>query len=417
MATPKAAPARAPRPSKWPIAAGIVVGAIIGAGGAYAVSLSKADDIAETNQKVAALNGRIGAIDARVGAIDPKGAAEEAVTPLKASIADLAKKVGLAETLARGATASADAAKQAAAHPPAPPPAPTPDLSALREKVASLDSTLEALQKRDRTLAASSDLKTTQDKLASLETGLGEGRTQLGEVKAELGDVKTQVGDVKTQLGDAKGQIGAVSGAVTDLRKQATATLGDVETLRAGQKALEGKITNAPALAVVSDSLIDRIDRGETFTAQVNALEALGVDPAKIAVLKLSADQGVPPATVLAAKFAPLADVVLATPGKTPADTDFWGRMKGGFGGLVSIHRVDDVGGDDTASKVARIKADLAQGDVIGAYKAWTLLPSETKTSQQATTWGALAKTHFDAITVANAIQAEAIAALGAKKS
>jgi hypothetical protein len=408
-------PARAS--SKGPIAVGIIVGAIIGAGSAYAVYAAKAGDTAAIDQKIAALNGRIGALDSRVGSLDPKGAADEAVVPLKTSLADLAKKVAGAETLAKSAAANADAAKQAAAHPPAPPPAPAPDLSALRDKVASLGTALDALEKRDQGMAASSDLKTTQDRLAGAETALAGLKTQIGDVGAQVGDAKSQIGAVTTQLGAVKGAVGAVSAAVAELQKQATATAGDVQALRAGQKALEGKITNAPALAVVSDSLIERIDRGQPFTAQVNALEALGVDPAKIAVLRLSADQGVPSAMTLGDKFAPLADVILATPGKTPTDTGFWDRMKGGIGGLVSVHRVDDVSADDNASKVARIKVDLSQGDVIGAYKAWTALPAEAKTSPQAATWGALAKTHFDAITAANAIQAEAIATLGAKKS
>lgn len=353
----------APRKSNvWPVAAGIVIGAAIGAGSAYAVYTASAGDSA-TEQQIAALSSRVDALDKRP---DP----QQAVAPLKASLADLAGKVAAVDALARSkpaATPQSSASQQATAAT-----APDPNVAALQQNVAALQASLGTLQKQ---AASSSDLKAAQTKLAAVETSLG------------------------------------------DVQKQASTTQGDVQSLQSGQKSLEGKITSAPALAVVADSLVEQINRGLPFAAQVNALESLGVDPAKIAVLRQSADQGVPSAAVLAAKFEPLTDNLLSSGYKAKPNASFWDRMKDGASSLVSIHRVDDVDGPDTPSRVARIKADLARGDVIDAVTTWNLLPPDSKAKPDSAAWGALAKTHAEAKTAANAIEHDAIAALGPKKS
>jgi hypothetical protein len=373
-ATPHAATAAseasiAPRKSSvWPLAAGIVLGAAIGAGSAYYVYTSSAGD-AVTAQQMAALNGRVDALDKRP---DP----QQTVAPLKASIAELAAKVAAIEALARSKPTAGSAAPQGSnatqAQQPATAAAPDPNVAALQQKLAALQAALGTLQQQ---AASASDVKAAQSKIAAVET------------------------------------------AVTDVQKQAAATQGDVQSLRSGQKSLEGKITSAPALAVVADSLVEQINRGLPFAPQVNALDSLGVDPANIAVLRQFADQGVPSAAVLAAKFEPLTDDLLSAGYKAKPNASFWDRMKQGAGSLVSIHRVDNVDGTDTPSRVARIKADLGRNDVLDAVATWNLLPPEAKAKPDAAAWGALAKTHADAKTAANAVEHDAIAALGTKKS
>ncbi|WP_158809281.1 COG4223 family protein [Beijerinckia sp. L45] len=357
-------PDTVPSPRKaslWPVAAGIVLGAVIGAGSAFYVYSTTADGSVEP--QVAALTGRVDALEKRPDA-------QQAVAPLKASLANLAGKVAAIDATAR----SPSAAPQAAGIPPVAgaAAAPDPTLAALQQKVAALQAALGTMQQQ---AAASSDLKAAQSKLAAVEA------------------------------------------SVAGVQKQASATQGDVQSLQSGQKSLEGKITSAPALAVVADSLVEQINRGLPFASQVNALDSLGVDPAKIAVLRQSADHGVPSAAVLATKFEPLTDDLLSAGYKAKPNASFWDRMKDGAGSLVSIRRIDDVDGPDTPSRVARIKADLARNDVIDAVATWNLLPPEAKAKPDAAAWGALAKTHADAKTAANAVEHDAIAALSTKKS
>lgn len=355
--------------SFWPVAAGIVLGSVTGAGSAYYVYTSSTGN-SPMEQQIAALNGRVDTLDKRP---DP----QQAVMPLKASLADLAGKVAAVEAVARSKPTAAPGPSQASGA-SQPPPAVAaaavtdPSVAPLQQKVAALQAALGSLQQQ---AASASDLKAAQSKLAAVEA------------------------------------------ALADVEKKTSATQGDVQSLQSGQKSLEGKITSAPALAVVADSLVEQINRGLPFAAQVNALDSLGVDPAKIAVLRQSADQGVPSASVLAARFEPLTDALLSFGTKPKPNAGFWERMKDGASSLISIHRVDDVDGTDMPSRIARIKADLARNDVIDALATWNLLPPEVKAKPDVAAWGALAKTHAEAKTAANAVEHDAIAALGTKKS
>ncbi len=346
-AEPPTAPV-ARRASLWPVAAGLLAGALVGAGSAYLV-YANAPGRDALDGKVAALTTQVDALNRRP---DPAGP----LATLKVAVADLSGRVGAVEKQAGSKPAAAETA---------------PGASDLPGKISALQAKLDALQQQS---ASAGDLAAAQGKLATLATG------------------------------------------VADVQKQAGAARTDVQALQSGQKNLE-KIIGSPALAVVADSLVQQIGRGLPFATQVNALEALGADPARAAILRQFADAGVPTATALAAKFDPLTDGLLAAGTKLPPNAGFWDRMKSGASGLISIRRVDAVTGDDVPSRVARIKADLARDDVVDAVKTWEALPAEAKSKPDSAAWGALAKTHAEAIGAANAIQHDAIAAFAAKKS
>ena len=365
----QAAPRRA---SLWPVAAGLVVGAAIGAGSAYAV-YANAHPTDGLDTKVATLASQVDALNKRP---DPRGE----LSSLKASVADLSGKVVAVEKAGKAAPAAAPAPAAPAAAGQSPAPA-----SDLPEKLAALQASLEAMRQRS---ASSSDLASAQSKLAA--------------VAASVAEVQKQAGTARTDL--------------QTLQNNQQALQGGQQALQSGQKVLEGRV-GSPALAVVADSLVQQIGRGQPFAAQVNALDALGVDPARIAILRQFADAGVPTAAALAAKFEPLTEGLLAAGNKVPANAGFWDRLKSGAGGLVSVRRVDAVAGEDVASRVARIRADLDRNDVVDAVKTWGLLPADARARPDAAAWGALAKTHAEAVSAADAIEHDAIAALAVKKS
>ena len=381
-----AAPMAPSRASLWPVAAGLVVGAVIGAGSAYYV-YANAHPTDGLDGQVATLAGQVEALNKRP---DPAGD----VSSLKASVADLSDKLAAVERLAQ-----AKAAEPAAASAPAaasPPPAGASDLA---QKLAALQASFEAMQQRS---ASASDLAAAQGKLAA--------------VAASVAEVQKQASTVRPDLQALQSNLQALQSGQQSLQNGQQTLQGGQQTLQSGQKVLEGKV-GSPALAVVADSLVQQISRGLPFVAQVNALDAIGVDPARIAILRQFADSGVPTAAALGAKFEPLTEGLLAAGNKAPSDAGFWDRLKNGASGLVSVRRVDAVAGDDVASHVARIRADLGRNDVVDAVKTWALLPADAKAKPEAASWGALAKTHAEAVTAADAIEHDAIAALAVKKS
>jgi hypothetical protein len=358
----------APRRSLWPVAGGIVLGAIIGAGSAaayYAYLTPQGGDPAQ----VAALSSRVDALQNR-----PDAAGD--IASLKASVADLGTKV---DALQKGAAARADTPQaNADSAKPAFDPAP------LEQKLAAVQGEVDALKQQG------ADAKALDGKVAALAASVA-------------------------ALNGVDGKVSALQSSVDGLQKQSTTTQSSLDTLQSNQKALEGKVTSSPALAVVADSLVAQIASGEPYANQVEALASLGADPAAVAVLKENADKGVPSAKALAAQFEPLADPILATERHAAPNASFWDRLKSGMSGLVSIRSADDTTGDTLASHVALIQADLAHDDVAGAYKVWSALPAAAKAKSDA--WGALAKTHAEAMRAARTLQAQAITALGAKKS
>ena len=395
----------APKRSLWPVAAGLIVGAAIGGGSAAAVyGLQK--NGGGQDQQIASLTQRVDALDHRP---DP----QQAVASLKASLASLDGKVAEAQKSAATAEETAQKAAQATTKPGA-----SFDPAPLEQKIAALQSSVDALQKQ------SGGSKDVDGKLAALQTSIDDLRKQDGAQGDKLGAAQTAIANLRKQDDDQGGKIAAfaatlaelqgLQGKVSGLAKQTSATQQDVASLQAEQKTLAGKVRE-PAFAVVSDSLVSQIERGAPYQQQVDALAALDADPARIAVLRENAAKGVPSAQTLAAEFKPLADPMTAVEYKAPANAGLFDRLKSGMSGLVSVRSTDQTAGNDLASRVSLIQADLAHDDVVGAYAAWNELPADAKAKSQA--WGALAKTAAEATTAARGLREQAIAAFGGKKS
>jgi hypothetical protein len=350
------APLPSPRPSRWPIAAAVLIGAAIGAGSATLAGsplgqswLGATAPMVPTgpDPKLTGLVSRVEALEAR-----PASPAAS-VDGLKAAIADLD---GRLTSLQKSIGAA--------------PPPQTVDLAPLEQKVAALQSSLDAL--------------------------------------------KAQGGTNQGARDDLEAKLAALQAEVAAGKQDRVTTQASVASVAGEQKLLAGKVV-PPALAVVADSLVQQIDQGQPYVAQVDALAALGADPAKVAVLRQNADTGVASAKMLAAKFEPLAEPIGASARKAPPNAGLVERLKSDMFSMVSIRRVDDTSGTDLPSRVARIKTALAHDDIADAVATWDALPADARARGEA--WRTLAKASATAMAAARALQSDAILALGAKKS
>ena len=351
-----------------PMIFALIVGAIIGAGSA---ALMYAYGGGGDTEQVTALTSRVDAIEKRP---DP----QPEIEALKSQIAAVPKT-------------------------PAFDPAP------LQDKIAGLQSDVDALKRKK---AGDPALDQKVDSLGGSVDALKAQGADVKGLDGKVAALSTQLDGLKQQGLD--GKVAALAAALAGLKKQDDAQQGGLAALQTGQKALEGKVAT-PALAVVADSLVEAIAQGKPYTSQVDALASLGADPAKVAVLHENADKGVPSAQTLAQQFAPLADPIMATAAKAPPNAGLMDRLKSGMMSMVSVRSADATSGDDVGSRVSRIEADLTHGDVAGAYATWDGLPADAKAKSDA--WGALAKTHVEAMSAARGLQSQAIAALGPRKS
>ena len=398
-----------------PIAAGLVIGALIGAGSAWLV-YSQAGGGAGDPQQLATLSSRVDALDKRPDPRAEVAKLQSGLTDLQGKVAALEKRAPAAAPTQEPKQAAAPSPDQAAKAPePTTPGQPAPSSAAapsagvdLAGKVAALQAALDEVKTRTGALQAQ-DIKQegAADKVATLQTGVADAQKQAAGAQAALDAVKSQQKD----LGD---KIAGLTIAVAGALKKAEGAETDARTVQTQQKTLEGKL-GSPALAVVADSLVQQIDAGRPYARQVDALAALNADPAKVAVLRENAARGVPSAQALLAQWKPLTDPVIATGNAAPADANFGQKLEHGLFGLVSVRRADGTAGNDLTSRVNLIAADLARDDVPGAFAAWQALPADAKAKSDS--WGALAKTSVEALAAARDLQHAAIDALGAKKS
>ncbi len=406
-AAPAAQTSAAPKRSLWPVAAGLVVGAAIGAGSAAVIYGMQKNGDNGLDQKIASLSSRVDTLDQRP---DPR----RAIAGLQTSMSALDGKVADAQKTAAAADQNAQKAAQAAGKPGAAAFDPAP----LEQKIATLQSSVDALQKQ------AGGGKDVDGKLASLQASIDDLRKRDRAQGDTLGATQSAVGGLRKQDDDQGSKIAAfaatavglqsLQGKVSNLEKQTVSTQQGVMSLQADQKTLAAKVRD-PAFAAVSDSLVSQIERGEPYEQQVEALAALNADPAKVAVLRENAAKGVPSAQALAAQFKPLADPMTAVEYKAPPNAGLYDRLKSGMSSLVSVRSTDETAGNDIASRVSLIQADLNHNDVVGAVAAWNQLPPDAKARSQA--WGALAKTSAEAMTAARALREQAIAAFSGKKS
>ncbi len=417
--------------SLLPVAAGLVVGALIGAGSAWLVYSQSGE--AGAQQQIAALSSRVDAVDKRP---DPR----PEVTKLQSGLSDLQSKMAAVEQQITGSSKVAATADDQDASPRSPaagsskpqqqtaaaqqPSAatPSPADAGTAGKIAGLQAALDEVRTRTAALQAQDSSKSgAADKIEALQGNLSGAQKQAADAQKQAAAAQSALDAVKgeqKQLGDKlAGLTIAVAGALKKAdgaEKQAAGAQSGVDSVQTKQKALEGKL-GSPALAVVTDSLVQQIDAGQPYTRQVDALASLKADAAKISVLRENASNGVSSAQTLLAKWKPLADPVIASGNNAPVNANFGQRLEHGLFGLVSVRRNDGATGDDLTSRVNLIEADLSHGDVMGAYAVWQKLPDAAKAKSQ--DWGALAKTSVEALGAARDLQHSAIDALGANKS
>lgn len=307
---------------------------------------------------LASLAQRLDRAESRLSGVDQKVAALDA-RPAAAPVdlAPLSARIDAAEQAAR-------AAESRAQQRPEPPAAPRVDLT-------PLDTRIAALEARP---APSFDPAPLDRRIADLE--------------AELAPLKKMLETPKTEV-------------------------------RATQEPVVGTPPgDAAALAVVAQSLRDKLDRGAPYRAELAALEKLGVDAGRVAPLKAMADKGAPGAQALLQSFRTIASAT-AQAGRqtdppaqqTSATAGFFDRLTRNAASLVRIRPVGDAPGDDSGALVSRIETALERGDVRQAVAQWDALPPAAQQSSR--DWAERARTRAEADASVRQILDEAIERLG----
>ncbi|TAL80244.1 MAG: hypothetical protein EPN75_07980 [Beijerinckiaceae bacterium] len=358
--------AERPRASAWPVAAAIVIGAAIAAGGAY--GLHQLDQPSNDSSALAA----------RVAAL------EHAQTN------------------------------------PAPAPQPAaPDLTAINKRIDGLEAAGQAQK---------TDLAHIQQDMSQLSAELKQAQQHLAANASKPASVPVNLAPLTARIGKLDKEVASFNQAlaasatkreteITSLTSGIAGLKSEIDSVRAEKKAAAQAAmahAEADARAILAAGLRSKVDSGEGFADNLSALGNHGVDPAKLSALKPFADTGVATQAALAAQLSALAPALVATK-PTPKGEGFLARIASDAKHLVRIQKIGDTKGNDPAARVARISADLSAGKLKEALQEWKALPDAARAKSQA--FATALQHRIAAVEAAQQIEAEALAGLAKVKS
>ena len=269
--------------------------------------------------------------------------------------------------------------------------------------------------------------RVTAEQLARMEQQIAELRTNPTPAPLDAAS-RTQFADLQKNVQAAEIKAEAVAGTLTQLQQQvetlpqasAGAASGDIEALTGRLDALESKLSAAQNQAdqaaagvsgnsgtissleskltslqakvgeaarqpdatalIAANALKTAIDRGGSFKSELDTYASLAPQDSSVEGLKAFANTGVPTVADLNAWFGPVANRIVATENKLPADAGVWDQLVASAKGLVSVRPVaGNVEGEGVGPTTARMEAALHAGDLERAIGEWEKLPADAK--------------------------------------
>ncbi|MBV2141926.1 hypothetical protein KUG47_00260 [Falsochrobactrum sp. TDYN1] len=249
-------------------------------------------------------------------------------------------------------------------------PVPAPLDEASKTELAALQKNVQAAEIKAEAVAGT--LSELQQQFEALpKAAEGGAPVDTAALTARLEALETQLSAAKNQADQAAASVSGNSGTISSL-EQKLVSLQDKVSEAARQP-------DASAL-IAANALRTAIDRGGSFKAELDTYAALAPDDRSVAGLSAFADKGVPTVADLNAWFGPVANRIVGTENKLPADAGIWDQLKASARGLVSVRPVaGDVSGTGVGPTTARMEAALQAGDLGRAIGEWELLPADAK--------------------------------------
>lgn len=300
---------------------------------------------------------------------------------------------------------------------------------ASRESIAALNARIDAIEgKEDAATAASrAALSAMETRVAAAENAANKAVESANSAQADAQKAiapqpaaqESGAGPAPAvpDLGPLEARIGTLEQKLAPLESALAAPKADLRPQQDRSDAAAGEGSRAQAIAIVAESLLQKLDSGEQFAGELAALENLGIPHASLAPLRTVPESIVSSEPQLTARFATLVPGIIESESAKQASEDesFLDRVTRHAKGLVHVRRVGDTEAAGVQGFVERIEKALAEHDLETAYKTWKQLPGATTTQSQS--WGEAAKARLDALNAARAIEADAVAVLGKPKS
>ncbi len=249
-------------------------------------------------------------------------------------------------------------------------PAPAPLDDASKTEFANLQKNVEAAEIKAEAVAGS--LTEIQQQFDALP------KAQDGASPVDISALTSRIEILESQLSDAKNQADQAAAGVSG-------NSGTISTLEQKLVSLQDKVSesarqpDASAL-IAANALKTAIDRGGSFKAELDTYASVAPQDKSVEELTAFADKGVPTIADLNAWFGAVANKIVATENKLPADAGVWDQLVASAKGLVSVRPVaGNVSGTGVGPTTARMEAALHSGDLERALSEWEQLPADAK--------------------------------------
>jgi len=284
-------------------------------------------------------------------------------------------------------------------------------------------------------------LNAMDGKLASEQAGIAAHRDALGVLDKKLSGVAASANDAAAT---AKGALSAAKQAQANASPGDTtaANEGNVTALQSKLDTLEQKLVQidgvlsqpksaarapqepeakqeaqdakAPALAIIAETLVQKVSRGTPFQDELSALENLGLDKQKTDALKPFATKGIVAKEALSKQLSALTPALYKADETTDTGS-IYERWLHHAARLVRIQKVGDETGTNLSSRITRVQDALAHDDLDRALKEYSAFPEPVKAASA--DWGKTLEASAKAVATAKAVSTETLSRLTRLKS
>lgn len=247
-------------------------------------------------------------------------------------------------------------------------PAPAPLDAAGKAEFATLQKNVEAAEIKSEAVAGT--LSQLQAQIEALPKAASPA-VDTEALTARLSALESQLADARNQADQAAAGVSGNSGTISSLEERLVSLQDKVSEA--------SRQPDASAL-IAANALKTAIDRGGSFKGELDTYAALAPQDASVEGLHAFAEKGVPTVADLNAWFGPVANRIVATENRLPADAGVWDQLVASAKGLVSVRPVaGNVEGSGVGPTTARMEAALQAGDLERAIGEWEQLPADAK--------------------------------------
>jgi hypothetical protein len=232
--------------------------------------------------------------------------------------------------------------------------------------------------------------------VAALKSAVQQGRTGdtagLAALDGKIKAIETAIGALgqaagsttPVDLGPITEKLAGLDALVKSAGETATTQQGRLAALEQSVSQLSGKVEAQAAqpkiaLAIAASALKAALDRGASFSAELETFAAISPDAPQVATLRAYAEKGVPTRAEIAAEADAAANAMIVAGAPVDANAGFFQNLLSSAESLVKVRPIGAVQGAGVPETVARMELSVNQGDYAKALSEYGTLPEAAK--------------------------------------